>query len=79
MSAALFIHLEDAVSKATRASHKDGRLRYILCTGLGYSVSLRKPDDDCYWTNGEHGGSWSYDHRSGIRDSLIEDMMPAKK
>lgn len=68
--------LQDAVVKATKLCRKDGRLRYIFIGSLGYGITLRRPMEDCYWTNGLEAGSWSSDHRSGIRDSDIEDLIP---
>jgi hypothetical protein len=75
MRGEIVIYGADKIRKAATLSRTDGRLRYVYWRGEGLIVSLRRPDCDCYWTNGVEGGTWSGDHRSGIRDSCVEEAM----
>lgn len=61
-----------AARAAQRASEGDGRLRYVMATGLGFHVTtMRIKWQDVWWTNGSDCGIWKAGAESGITQNAI--------
>lgn len=64
-------HLGDALKAASRLSRRDGRLRFSYATAHGFQVTLRRPNGDCYWTNGQACGCWHAGEHEGRWDPVL--------
>ncbi len=62
VSASIF---EKTAKRAVRASKRDGRLRFILAGGHGFLISMRRPFQDCYCTNGDEFYFWEQSSNAG--------------
>jgi hypothetical protein len=52
---------------ARHLSEKDGRLRFVYATALGYAITLRRVTfQDSWWTNGHDCGQWKAYATKGI-------------
>lgn len=68
-----------AAKAASRASEADGRLRFVMATATGYTVTLRRvPFQDCWWTNGYDCGPWKAGAPEGMKQTDIARDLAAK-